>query len=79
MTVIAAALAGHLVVRTQVWEKTVLIVSGVMMVYPSIPVSIVGMVLAAVVVVVQVIRRRNAGTGGSDSTGRVDPKAAATA
>ena len=76
MTVIAAALAGHLVVRTRTWEQVVLIIAGVLMVYPSIPVSAVGMVMAAVVVVLQVIRRR---ISDRDGQAQVRQDAAATA
>lgn len=76
MTVIAAALAGHLVVRTRTWEQVVLIIAGVLMVYPSIPVSAVGMVMAAVVVVLQVIRRRISDRDGQE---HVPQDAAATA
>ncbi|MBE9402791.1 TRAP transporter permease [Brachybacterium sp. Marseille-Q2903] len=76
MTAIAAALAGHLVVRTRAWEQVVLIIAGVLMVYPSIPVSAVGMVMAAVVVVLQVIRRRISDRDGQE---HVPQDAAATA
>lgn len=64
MTVIAAGLAGHLLMRTRRAEAVLLILGGFLMVYPSIPVSVIGMVLAAIVVVLQVIRRRSTSSRG---------------
>ena len=58
MTAIAAGLAGYLITRTTVLEVVLLMVSGVMMVVPVLWVSLIGIAIAAVVVVVQVIRRR---------------------
>ncbi|WP_087484249.1 TRAP transporter permease [Brachybacterium massiliense] len=58
MVAIAAGLAGYLFGNTTTLERTLLIVGGVLMVYPSIPVSLAGMVLAALVIALQLIRRR---------------------
>ena len=62
MTAIAGGLAGFLVTRGRAVDRTLLIVGGVLMVYPSTVVSLLGMGLAAIAVVIQVIRRRS-GTG----------------
>ncbi|MDN5686284.1 MAG: TRAP transporter permease [Brachybacterium sp.] len=62
MTAIAGGLAGFLVTRGRAADRTLLLVGGVLMVYPSIMVSLIGMGLAAVAIVIQVIRRRR-GTG----------------
>ncbi|MGO2313027.1 MAG: TRAP transporter permease [Brachybacterium tyrofermentans] len=58
MTAIAGGLAGFLVARGRALDRTLLIVGGVLMVYPSIAVSAVGFVLAAIAVVLQLVRRR---------------------
>ena len=58
MVAIAAGLAGYLFGNTTTLERTLLIVGGVLMVYPSMPVSLAGMVLAALVIALQLIRRR---------------------
>lgn len=63
MAAIAGGLAGFLVTRAGTVERVLLIAGGVLMVYPSIPVSAVGLVLAVVVVVLQVIRRRRGADG----------------
>lgn len=66
MVAIAAGLAGHLVVRALTVERVLLIAGGFLMIYPEILVSAIGMVVAAVVVVIQVIRRRRNRPGPSD-------------
>ncbi|AXK45680.1 TRAP transporter permease [Brachybacterium saurashtrense] len=57
MIAISAGLAGYLFGDTTRFERPALVIAGVLMVYPSIVVSVVGMVLAAAVIVVQLIRR----------------------
>lgn len=76
MTALAAAMAGFLITYTPTWERAVLIVAGIMLVYPSIPISLVGLALAAIVVVLQVIRRKSED---STPTGTSSTDAVATA
>lgn len=76
MTVIAAGLAGYLVTRTTVLEVVLLMVSGVMMVVPVLWVSLIGIAIAAVVVVVQVIRRRRHRDDGTAAEPAADSVAA---
>ena len=57
MVSIAAGLAGYFFADATRPERAVLIIGGVMMVYPSIIISLVGMALAAAVVIVQIVRR----------------------
>ncbi|MGO2558204.1 TRAP transporter permease [Brachybacterium sp.] len=57
MVAIAAGLAGYFFADATRPERAVLIIGGVMMVYPSIIISLVGMALAAAVVIVQIVRR----------------------
>ena len=66
MTAIAAALAGYLLGRARKVERATLIVGGVLMVYPVIWISAIGLALAALVVLLQVIRRS---AGGGDTGG----------
>ncbi|MCS6712239.1 TRAP transporter permease [Brachybacterium sp. EF45031] len=58
MIAIAAGLAGFLLAPLRTWERAVLIAAGILMVYPSVPVSLVGIVLGLVVAAVQLPRRR---------------------
>ena len=66
MTAIAAALAGYLLGRARKVERATLIVGGVLMVYPVIWISAIGLALAALVVLLQAIRRS---AGGGDTGG----------
>src|SRR5699024_5771449 len=65
MTAIAAALAGYLLGRARKVERATLIVGGVLMVYPVIWLSAIGLALAALVVLLRVIR----GGAGGGATG----------
>ncbi|WP_114854612.1 TRAP transporter permease [Brachybacterium sp. YJGR34] len=71
MTALSAGMAGYLVGPATRAERILLAVAGVMMVYPSIPVSAAGLALAVAVVIVQLLRRR-----GSDSDSGAEPAAA---
>ncbi|WP_349827624.1 TRAP transporter permease [Brevibacterium litoralis] len=63
MTILAAGAAGFFVARNRKWESAVLVIAGVMLVFPHILVSIGGLVLAAIVIALQVVRRRAGDTG----------------
>ena len=65
MMAIAAGLAGYFFGRTTGPERTLLLVGGVLMVYPMVVVSVVGLVLAGVAVVLQLLRRRGSGGDGA--------------
>ena len=58
MMVIAAGLAGYFFGRTSALERALLLIGGVLMVYPHVVVSLAGLVLAVIAVVLQLIRRR---------------------
>ncbi len=58
MMVIAAGLAGYFFGRTSALERALLLIGGVLMVYPHVVVSVAGLVLAVIAVVLQLIRRR---------------------
>src|SRR5699024_3787333 len=75
MTAIAAALAGYLLGRARKVERATLIVGGVLMVYPVIWISAIGLALAALVVLLQVIRRS---AGGGDTGGAGERQETAT-
>ena len=65
MMAIAAGLAGYFFGRTTGPERTLLLVGGVLMVYPMVVVSVVGLVLAGVAVMLQLLRRRGSGGDGA--------------
>ena len=58
MMVIAAGLAGYFFGRTSALERALLLIGGVLMVYPHVVVYLAGLVLAVIAVVLQLIRRR---------------------
>ncbi|WME23680.1 TRAP transporter permease [Brachybacterium sp. GU-2] len=58
MMVIAAGLARYFFGRTSALERALLLIGGVLMVYPHVVVSVAGLVLAVIAVVLQLIRRR---------------------
>ena len=58
MMVIAAGLAGYFFGRTSALERALLLIGGVLMVYPHVVVSLAGLVFAVIAVVLQLIRRR---------------------
>ncbi|WP_341854932.1 TRAP transporter large permease subunit [Brachybacterium sp. GPGPB12] len=58
MMVIAAGLAGYFFGRTSALERALLLIGGVLMVYPHVVVSVAGLVLAVIAVVLRLIRRR---------------------
>lgn len=66
MVGIASGLAGHLLVRVLLWERFALVVGGIMLVYPSVTISVVGGVLLAVVVALQLPRRGRGDDGAEE-------------
>lgn len=61
MVALSAAMAGHLITGMPMWERAALVVAGILMVYPSLMISVVGIAIAAVIVVLQLGRRRSGG------------------
>lgn len=60
MVAISSGLAGYLLRRCTTPERALLLVAGVAMVYPDILISVFGLAVGAVIVVLQVVRSRDA-------------------
>jgi TRAP-type uncharacterized transport system fused permease subunit len=56
----AAGLHGYLLDATPAWQRAVLIVGGLLLIDPGLVTDIIGAVLAAFVIVAQLLARRNA-------------------
>lgn len=66
MVALAAGMAGHLLIRTTVVERVLLIGGGTLLIYPDVLISVGGMVAMALAVLLQVGRRtRRGGTARS--------------
>jgi TRAP transporter 4TM/12TM fusion protein len=63
----AAGLHGYFITRTNLWQRVVLIVAGLMLIDPGLLTDIIGAVLAGVVIVAQLVSSRVAATKTAES------------
>ncbi|WP_258933772.1 hypothetical protein [Nesterenkonia pannonica] len=74
---LASGLGGYLLMRAVVIERVLLMVGGVLLVYPDMLISVAGMVVFGVAVASQAVRRRRG--GGSGEADEESPARAAAA
>ena len=60
IALVAAGLHGFLLMRASMWQRTVLVVAGLLLVDPGLITDIIGFLLAVLVIAVQWFERRNA-------------------
>src|SRR5690606_27515496 len=65
MVGLASGLSGYLVTEARVLERILLVVAGIALIYPSVPVSVPGLILLALIAVVQGVRRQGQRSSGS--------------